>query len=323
MNSAFPLPNGHPGTPLRVEELQRVEDWRQLVFECGRKPSRKRVHGLRVSTLRLQAEMEHWLRAGFEENGASRKARRWSKQADKLREALGPVREVDVFLIKLDCLRILVSGPEEAQSRISRSCLRQISLLEQSFAQRRKAAAKDLMAEIANRRERLAKSSKEIERVHGASWVAGSGASIVREMIAGLAAEFPDLNGDSLHALRKRIKMVRYLAEPVAAANSEMKWQVAALKRMQSAAGEWHDFQALSKKAARTFRGRHKGRGLAELLNTLAEESLEKALELCQRTMARLQKENAEEGASPQVLPPKLPARKVELIEATEKGRTA
>jgi hypothetical protein len=39
--------------------------------------------------------------------------------------------------------------------------------------------------------------------------------------------------------------------------------------------------------------------------------------------MARLQKENAEEGASPQVLPPKLPARKVELIEATEKGRTA
>lgn len=325
MNSAFPLPNRHLDTLEQPEWPRRVEAWRKLLSECGRKPTRKRVHGLRVATLRLQAEVENWLRSQGAENAEVRKARRWGKQADKLREALGPVREVDVFMAKLDRLRGMVSGPNEGQSRLSRVCLRQISTLERRFAQRRKAATKELVSEIASRRDRLARGSNEIEVVLGqeAPQGAGSGTSRVGELIAGLAAEFPELDGERLHEFRKRIKMVRYLAEPVAAANAEMRKQVAALKRMQSAAGEWHDFQALSKKAARTFRGRHKEGGLAELLNTLAEESLEKALELCRRTMARLQKESAGDDAAPNLPRHKIPAQGIELLADVEKRRTA
>jgi CHAD domain-containing protein len=208
---------------------------------------------------------------------------------------------------------------------LTRICLRQISSLERRFALQRKTAAKQLTTAIAYRRERLTKSSKESEVVlgHTASVDVGSGSSEVRVMIAGLSTEFPELNGDSLHEFRKRIKMLRYLAEPVATGEPETGRQVAALRRMQSAAGEWHDLHALSKKAARAFRERHKEGGLAELLNTLAAESLEKALELCRRTMARLQGESAGHGAAPNLPPRKLPARSVEPIGAAEKRRTA
>jgi CHAD domain-containing protein len=324
MNSPVRTPNAHRDKPTQPE-WRRVETWRQLIAACGRKPSRKRVHGLRVATLRLQAEMENWLRAQGPQDPVARKVKRWNKQADKLRDALGPVREADVFLVKLDRLRGMVTGPDQGQTRLSRICLRQISSLEDWFAQRRKTAAKDLTTEIADRRERLTETSKEVEIVleNAGLEATGSGLSEVREMIAGLATEFPELNGASLHEFRKRIKMLRYLAEPIAAGDPRTGRQVAALRRMQSAAGEWHDLQALSKKASKAFRGRHKASGLAELLNTLAEESLEKALEVCRRTMPRLQIESTGEDVAQQLPPRKLPVRSIEPLAAAEKRRSA
>lgn len=322
-SSVLPLRSNRDKPALR--EWRRVEAWRQLMAACGRKPSRKRVHGLRVATLRLQAEMEYWVRTQDGQCPAARQVRRWKKQADKLREALGRVREADVFMVKLDQLRVMVTGPDQGQSRLSRICLRQISSLEEWFAQQRKTAAKELTSEIADQRERLTKSSKEVEVVlgHAGSEDAGSDLSGVRKMIAGLATEFPELNSDSLHKFRKRIKILRYLAEPVAAGDTRTARQVAALKRIQSAAGEWHDLHSLSKKAMRTFRGRHKEGGLAELLSTLAAESLEKAIELCRRTIARLQFESAGDDAAQQMPFRKFPVQRVEPIAAAKKRRSA
>ncbi len=309
----------------RPEGRSQVEAWRRLLAACGRKAGRRRVHELRVATLRLQAQLEHGLGALEAEAPAARAARRWNKQAGKLRRVLGPVRDADVYLGKLAGLHESAAGPGGARLHSSRILLRQIDALERRFARQRECAAKELMAEIADRRERLEQTSREMGAALApqAPRMGGAGASAVRELLAGLAAEFPELSGDNLHEFRMRIKKVRYLAEIYAAADPQAGRQAAALRKMQVAAGTWHDWQTLAKKAGHLFRGREKEGGLAELLETLEEESLEKALGVCQRTMARLQKESAGDEASPQLLPQKIPAQGVESIAVAERRRYA
>ena len=112
-------------------------------------------------------------------------------------------------------------------------------------------------------------------------------------MVAGLREEFPELNAESLHAYRKRIKKVRYLAEISAAADPLAGRQATTLKRMQSAAGKWHDWQSLVEEVDRTFRGSAKCDGLANLLEARTQESLKEALGLIRRATAQLLKRDA------------------------------
>jgi CHAD domain-containing protein len=112
-------------------------------------------------------------------------------------------------------------------------------------------------------------------------------------LVAGLREEFPELNGESLHAYRKRLKKVRYLAEISAAADPLAERQATTLKRMQSAAGKWHDWQSLTEEVGRAFRGRNGSEGLAKLLEARAQESLQEALGLVQRATAQLLKREA------------------------------
>jgi len=322
MNSGFLPLNGQLDAPPQPEWRKQLDAWRQLLAECSRKPSRKRVHGLRVATLRLQAKTAHWLKAYGTKSPAGRAAMRWNKQAEKLRRALSPVRETDVYLAKLNGLRGSVAEPEQGRSRLSRICLRQITALERKFAQRRKVAAKKLIAEIASRIERLNRGSKVMEGAfaHAVPEMTSSGASGLRELIAGLATEFPELNADSLHEYRKRIKTVRYLAEFSPVADAQTGRQVSALKRMQSAVGEWHDWQALARKAHRALRDHDKKGGIAELLETLAEESLQRALEICERTTAQLLKQDHDDGVSRPSPSQKIPVLRAEpQVEADQR----
>jgi len=313
---------GQPDAAPQPNWGQRLEAWRRLLAACGRKPSRKRVHSLRVATLRIQAELEYELRGNRQGNPAARAARRWNRQAEKLRRALSPVREVDVNLARLDRLRGMFCEKDLDLSRMSRICKRQIDALEQRLVQLRKAAAKELIAEIEARRVRC---GREIEAAFApeAPRAAGSEPSEVRVLIAGLAEEFPELNRERLHEFRKRVKMVRYQAEASTVVDPTAGRRVAALKRMQAAAGEWHDLQALAKAAARTVRGRDKERGLAELLETLAAESLQRALETCGRTLTLLVQHGAGNGPFRMPLSSKLPVRRAEPVGAADERRFA
>lgn len=326
MNSSFSLlPNGSDGSAAQPELRRQAAGWRRLLEDCARKPSRRRVHGLRVATLRLQAEMEHWLQIHGPEDEPARAVRRWNRQAEKLRRVLSTVRETDVYLGKLDGLRGSVAGPEVSPCRLTRICLRQIALVERRFEKVRKSAAKKLAGEINDRRVRLDRLSKELESAlaQAAPLAAIPGTSGVCALIAGLAAEYPELNAGNLHEYRKGIKKVRYVAEVSAAGDAEAGRQVAALRRMQSAVGNWHDWQALAKKAARALRGRDKTGSLSELLETLAEESLQKALEVCRSTTARLLNEGTGSGVAPHSLPPKLPVRRDEAVVLPDQNRYA
>ena len=74
-----------------------------MLAQCSRKPTRKRVHNLRIVTLRIQAELQHRFRDDGADAESTIAANRWIKQAEKLRQVLGDTRETDVWIGKLAC----------------------------------------------------------------------------------------------------------------------------------------------------------------------------------------------------------------------------
>jgi CHAD domain-containing protein len=285
MNSGSPGSNEPSVVLEEAKGLNLIEAWRQLLARCGRKATRKRVHGLRVVTLRLQAEIEHRItEKGLDSHQV---AKRWDKQAEKLRQALGPVREADVWLGKLAGLRATLAKNEGYSPRSTGECMRQIEELEDKLGQKRKTWEKKLLAEIDNRKDRIEKLSKRLE-LDSTPLIGkcnpGGGRQII-EQFAAIVAEFPSLNEDNLHTFRKSIKTVRYVADIFAASDPEARRHAAQLKKMQSAIGEWHDWQDLAKEQRHAHK---KHDELAELLEALTAESLDKALEICERVTAQL-----------------------------------
>ncbi|MDE3187308.1 MAG: CHAD domain-containing protein [Acidobacteriota bacterium] len=316
------LPHGMAyGDSAEPEWRRQIEAWRELVEECPRKPTRGRVHALRVATLRLQADIPHWLAGCGQGDRCARAAKRWNRQAEKLRRALGPVRAVDVDLGRLGRLRDTLAGPDGGKLHSSRLCLRQIDQLERRFRQQRRAAQKELVVEMAERRRRLRRTSLALEmglaplQLHAAT----ASFATIREQLAALAAEFPELNEDNLHEFRMRIKGVRYLADLSAATDARAARQAAAMGRMQVAAGEWHDLKMLAKKAAHELGDHDERGGLVALLEELAAESLERALALCRRTMAQLLRPVPAQRPARRPAVLKFPPRRIEPEAASAK----
>ena len=316
MNSGS-LPHGKaPAEAAAPEWLHQIAAWRDLLDECLRKPTRGRVHALRVATLRLQSDIPHWLAGCAQGDTCVRAAKRWNRQAEKLRRALRPVRAVDVDLGRLGRLRDILAEPGEGRIRSSRRCLRQIDQLARRFRQQRRAAQKELVAEMMDRRRRLRRTSLALEMAFAPQQLNATTASSarIREQLAALATEFPELSEDNLHAFRMLVKAVRYLADLSASTDAHAARQAAAMGRMQVAAGEWHDLKMLAKKAERELGNRESKGGLVELLGELASESLQKALALCRRTMAQLLKPEARQAAQPRAAVLKFPPRRVEPL---------
>jgi len=325
MNPRSSFPRGQLKRPNESELGRRIAAWRRMLAECGRKPSRRRVHALRVSTLRLQARTAHCLSQLEEDDPAARIVRRWNKQADKLRKALSLVRETDVHLAKLSQLRRSVGSTEGDHSRLNRACRNQIATVESRLQRTRNSAAKKLGAEIGKRRLRLARLSKELAESSVLVGLLETPSDRVERdsLIAGLASDVNSLNSKSLHEYRKRIKTVRYLAEMAANDDALAARQVAALRTMQSAVGEWHDRQSLCKEVGRILYGRKQGNELLELLKTLTGESFESALDVCRRTITHVAEESFKNAAADVELPPRRPIKEAEPLVVSGRRRLA
>lgn len=303
---------GHPHAGAnQLEKLKRLTLWKKLLVRCGRKPTRKRVHDLRTVTLRIQAELEYRLQRERMDEKVRRIARRWCTQAEKLRGALAQVREADVWIAMLAELHEAVERPGGYSPRSNRGCVRQIEQLEEKIKQKRGSWEKTLIGKIEDRRKRLDKLSDELEQE--ASWqqLGAEGAGTIIDKLARVAAEFPLLNADNLHEFRKSIKSVRYLAEIFGANNPQVKWQAATLKKMQTAIGIWHDWEALARRAQDAGQSKQSYADLAELLETLTAESLDKAIDVCERTTQRLLEQGIRNADSATNFVQKRPVRAV------------
>jgi CHAD domain-containing protein len=308
-----------PHNPLAIaladaEPQLPFQAWRSLLEECRRRPSRKRVHGLRVATLRLQAQLDLLLGSGSADLPAAQAARQWNKHAGKLRDSLSAVRELDVYRAKLSGLRDTLAVPSNYTPRSSSLCLQQIGELDDLFARKRKIAARELIAGLQHRHRKLENPSTELESAQalGNSLIPSTSPSGLVKMFSDALAEFPKLDVDCLHDFRKRIKSVRYLAELFAESDPRAARFAEALKTMQGVIGEWHDWQELAELATRGLRKRHRDGPMIRLLEALADESLQKALESCRSKIAGLLDESANDESRLQLVPRKPPARNPE-----------
>ena len=287
------LPRG-----MQTEFRQSMESWRKLLKRCGRKPSRKSIHTLRVATLRLQAAVEYWHNRQQPDAPLGGAVQRWSRQGKKLRRALGPVRQVDVSLDKLARMRNWSEPDAGSRPALPKECLRAIEKIEQSLESRRDVAEKKLAAKIEKRRKRLNRLSRKVETaLEGFMPEKESGAAdMIFAQIATVAAEFSPLDSENLHQFRKRIKSIRYLAEFFAPFDQGAARHAAVLKRMTGAVGEWHDWQALTEEAARAEQSDAAIARVMELLKAQADRSLEHALKLCRQSIPRLLNNPANAG---------------------------
>lgn len=296
----------------------RLADWRELLERCGRKPTRKRVHALRVVTLRLQAELD---RDAAELPSASHRAQavfQFGKQAQRLRRVLGRVREIDVWMGMLRRLKASMSESTEYVPRSSRECIRQIERTEERLKEKRSVLERRLVAEIENRRAQLKSAGEDVgeavEVRHGAADSHAFEQILAR--FASVAAEFPALDEENLHEFRKRIKTVRYLAE-ISGGDPACSRLAAQMKKMQTAIGDWHDWQALAQEVSRGRRKR--GGALAELLDAMRAEAFDAAIASCHAVTTRLlAKKGSPNGAGSATLR-KSPATEQEPISMVER----
>jgi CHAD domain-containing protein len=272
---------------------ERLAAWIELLGRCGSKPTRKRVHALRVATLRLQAESE---RDVSELPRASHQAQamlQFGKQAEKLRQALGPVREFDVWIGKLRGLCTSLNKPGEYLPRSIRECLRGIDRLEDRLKRKRRTAEKKLAASIEKKSDRFVEAAQKLEETPREARLPDA-AGVAEELVARFGrtrAEFPVLDETHLHEFRKSIKMVRYLAEMHASVDGECARIAAQMRKLQSAIGEWHDWQALAREVRR---GHHAwSNPLAELLESVSKETFETALATAHSVTAHMLGEGA------------------------------
>jgi CHAD domain-containing protein len=289
---------------LQSDWLRQINIWRELLAKCLRKPNRKRIHDLRSFTLRLSVSLEYWLLVQVPDPVATSVFKRWNKEGKKLRRALRPARDADVYMARLDGLRAVLGGNSGRQSQLSPRCLREIDTLVSRLKQRRQAEIDELIAIIGASSKRLNRRCKEMEVALAPiiPSVSGSTAQAALRQFTGLACEFTDLDSANLHIYRKRLKPMLYLAEMSAAADPLAGRMAVAFRRIHLAIGEWHDWQTLAEEAACVLPDSGKQDGLVPVLETLAERTLQRALCLC-RTARRSLMSAGSDRSSDQLMP--------------------
>jgi CHAD domain-containing protein len=205
--------------------------------------------------------------------------KRWNKAGKNLRKALQPVRDTDVYLAKLESLRDAAGMPGDDQ-KLSTRCLRELDKLESKLLKRREKKADALLAVIDEQGMRLSRTSEEMEAALAAQTrpEKGSNAQAAMRIFTRLAIDLPDLDRSNLHDYRKRLKSSLYLAESSAAADPRAERLAATFRKIHNATGEWHDWEALAEEAGRILPKRG---GLVSVLEALADEALQWALDLC------------------------------------------
>jgi CHAD domain-containing protein len=225
----------------------------------------------------------------------------FSKQGEKLRKVLGPVRELDVWIGKLQGLLASLARPGDYVPCSTRECMNQIVQFELRLKEKRRRLEKKLIAAIEKRKGSFAAAGDIV--IDGGPKGDANAARMISAQFAEVVKGFPVLNEENLHEFRKRIKMVRYLAETHHGDTACIQF-AAQLKKLQSAIGVWHDWQAIAREVRR---GRSKGKDAAELLEAIAAESLEAALTTCRTITDKLLADGTLASAAASVRKPPQP----------------
>jgi CHAD domain-containing protein len=249
-------------------------DMREKLDACrkhGDAPKVEAVHHLRTGTRRVEATLETLAReAGSRGLGETTEdaRQRWLRQLKKVRRAAGTVRDLDVHreLLAENFLPAADTAPDataaelaEATTSAAAGAAEVTPLIEQARAldswlkNHRSAAAQALCSTLGDHADRLldaeqqfitaiTKRSSVLRRAHRPA------VRLALEDYLRLMDAMPLLDKENLHDFRKGAKKARYVAESDdqdAAAQALAK----AVKRVQDAIGEWHDWVVVTEEA--------------------------------------------------------------------------
>jgi CHAD domain-containing protein len=265
------------------------------------------VHHLRTGTRRVEAALETLAReAGTRGLGvAAEEARqRWLRQLKKVRRAAGTVRDLDVHreLLAENFLPPSDTAPDKIAADLAEATAaaagadpitpmaEQARALDGWLKSRRAGAAEALAETLDDRAERLFKAEQQFmaaiaQRRSITSRAHRPPARLALEDYLRLVDQMPLLDRENLHDFRKGAKKARYIAEsddhdPAAKAMAK------AIKRVQDAIGEWHDWEVVAGEAREALG--NDGDALQSELLARAQRAYDRAMRVTATTNRRL-----------------------------------
>ncbi len=205
--------------------------------QVERKAAPERVHQLRTTVRRIETlTATHGL-------GGHRGVSKFTKQLSRLRRRAGKVRDLDVQVAALRSVRIESGGRDKAilaRHLVNARGKRERKLL---------AAIEDeISSGLRKRLERTAKLVLKRAESGRRKDFTVQALNKFKQLVEGHAP----LTEENLHEFRMDCKRIRYLAEMSGDAPDAEKI-VAALKRVQDAIGEWHDWVTLVETAEKVI----------------------------------------------------------------------
>ena len=226
----------------RAHLIATAEAFNAAVTQCVADAAPEAVHVLRTGSRRLQAMLEAMLREDATVS-LQQPAKGWLRQLKQVRRAAGSVRDLDVHRKLLEHWTANENSPLEKQAGV----------LDAWLKGRRKHWAADMQKKIGKRQQEL--EQRQAAFLAALDSVALDGVRVPRsadavalEQFVRAADAMPSLDAENLHDFRKVTKKARYVAES-GSAGQEYSSVAKALKRVQDAIGDWHDWVCLSQEA--------------------------------------------------------------------------
>ena len=268
--------------------LQKLEFWCEQMKKCTRRPSRRRVHGLRAATLRLQAELDETLQHSATAPTAVRAAQRWLGRARRVRKLLAPVRDADVCLALLATFHDPGVRAGRAESPEARDSLHAMKLLSRSLRRKRETARKRMILTLEAQQAGIEAAASEVgQRLAEYEPPHVDHSKALAAIASELTTAAQRLTPDALHAFRKLAKTGRYLAEHCPQTDTRAQEVAVQCRAVQAAVGRWRDWTLLMERASQLV-SRREGRALAHELDATSERLLNEALKQCLRSAAAL-----------------------------------
>jgi CHAD domain-containing protein len=223
------------------------------IAQCVEDADSDAVHRVRTGSRRLQAMLEAMLR----ENATfalDHPARPWLRQLKQVRRAAGPVRDLDVHRKLLENLVGKAAAPDSATNPHHKPAeTKQAEMLDEWLKSERKHLARGMQKQIRKRQHGLAARQTAVLNVIGSvplesARTGRSADAVALEYFVRAIDAMPLLDAENLHEFRKATKKARYVAES-AAVKGPYSSVARALKRVQDAIGEWHDWHCLREEA--------------------------------------------------------------------------
>jgi CHAD domain-containing protein len=224
--------------------FERLE---QELIKLSSKPRAENVHRFRTGTRRLQT-----LLAEFSPE-LDRNQKKVLKLLSKIRRRAGKLRDLDVQLAALRSLKM----PREPR-RKTQLVNHLIELRGEQETKLMKAVDAGTVREI---RKRLKRAAKNFKPEAGRDPL-----KVAHAMIERIDRADAPLSEAVLHQYRILSKRARYAAE-FAGESADAKQFIADLKRIQDAAGDWHDWLTLSQTASEHLGDVRESSLVAELRN--------------------------------------------------------